>query len=96
VALFLAILVGLALGLLGGGGSMLSVAVLSFVLGMPPNAAITASLAHHGCGQHGDARTANAGAGLVSVRIGVVLGGAGMVGAFAVVAWHACSPRRYC
>ena len=40
----LPILVGISLGLFGGGGSILSVVILSFALGMPPKAAIAASL----------------------------------------------------
>ena len=44
VGLSLALAVGLSLGLFGGGGSLLSVAILSFALGMPPKSAIAASL----------------------------------------------------
>ena len=44
IALALAALVGVSLGLLGGGGSILTVPILTYVLGMPPREAIAASL----------------------------------------------------
>ena len=81
VALLLATLVGLALGLFGGGGSILSVAILSLALGMPPKAAVAASLLIIGVTSTA-ALLAQRGSKLVSVRTGVVFGGAGMVGAF--------------
>lgn len=80
--LFLAILVGLSLGLLGGGGSILTVPILGYVAGMPPAAAIAASLfvvavtSVVGIIPH-------ARAGRVLWRTGLVFGAAGMAGAFA-------------
>lgn len=44
IALTLAALVGVSLGLLGGGGSILTVPILSYVLGMDPREAIASSL----------------------------------------------------
>jgi uncharacterized protein len=81
-ALVLATWIGLALGLFGGGGSMLSVAILSLTLGMPARVAITASLLINGV-TSAAALIAQRGSGSVSVRIGLVFGGAGMIGAFA-------------
>jgi uncharacterized membrane protein YfcA len=81
VALFLASLVGLSLGLFGGGGSILAVAALSFAFGMPPKAAILASLLVIGVTSTA-ALIVQRGSGLVSVRTGFAFGSAGMVGAF--------------
>lgn len=44
IVLVLAVLVGVSLGLLGGGGSILTVPILTYVLGMDPQEAIAASL----------------------------------------------------
>jgi uncharacterized membrane protein YfcA len=80
-ALFLAAGVGLSLGLFGGGASMLSVAVLSFALGMPAKAAIAASLLVTGVTSTA-ALIVQRRSRLVSVRAGVAFGSVGMVGAF--------------
>ena len=45
LGLALGLLVGLSLGLLGGGGSILTVPILAYVLGFPPKEAIAMSLA---------------------------------------------------
>jgi uncharacterized membrane protein YfcA len=82
VALVLATFVGLALGLFGGGGSMLSVAVLSFALDMSPKAAIAGSLLVIAVTSSA-ALLAQRGSRLVSVRTGLAFGGVGMLGAFA-------------
>ena len=63
-------------GLFGGGGSILSVAILSFVLGMPPKSAIAASLLIT-CVTSGAALIAQRRSGLVSIRTGAAFGGAG-------------------
>ena len=44
IALALAALVGVSLGLLGGGGSILTVPILAYVLGMEPREAIAADV----------------------------------------------------
>lgn len=44
VGLLLAVLIGISLGLLGGGGSILAVPILVYVVGMAPKPAIAASL----------------------------------------------------
>lgn len=81
ITLFLATLVGLALSLFGGGGSILSVAILSLALGMPANAAVAASLLVVGVTSTA-ALLARRDRGLVVVRTGVVFGSVSMVGAF--------------
>src|SRR5699024_10766365 len=79
--LILASLVGVSLGLLGGGGSILTVPLLTYVAGMEPREAITASLFVVGVtsliGTVSHARRGN-----VRWRTGLVFGGASMVGAF--------------
>ena len=81
IALVLAVVVGIALGLLGGGGSILTVPILTYVLGMEPQHAITASLFVVGMTSLvGMARHARAGR--VAWRTGIGFGLAGMAGAF--------------
>lgn len=77
----LAILIGVSLGMLGGGGSILSVPILRYVAGMGPSAAIASSLfvvaVTSATGAISHAR-----AGRVRWRTGILFGSAGMVGAF--------------
>lgn len=82
VALPLAAVVGLSLGLLGGGGSILTVPILSYVLGMPPREAIAASLFIVGATSAVSA-IGHARAGRVRWGTGLLFGAAGMAGAFA-------------
>lgn len=81
VALALAVLVGLSLGLLGGGGSILAVPIMSYVIGMEPQEAISSSLFVVGVasavGVLSHARNHR-----VSWKIGAIFGAAGMAGAF--------------
>ena len=44
IALILAVFVGISLGLLGGGGSILAVPILTYIVGMDPKEAIASSL----------------------------------------------------
>lgn len=77
----LSVVVGVSLGLLGGGGSILMVPILVTVAGMDPKSAIATSLlvvgatAAVGAFQH-------ARAGRVDLRTGLVFGAAGMAGAY--------------
>jgi uncharacterized membrane protein YfcA len=82
ITLALALLIGVSLGLLGGGGSILTVPILTYVLGMPPKEAIAASLFIVGATSLVGVVT-HARAGRVQWRTGLVFGAAGMVGAFA-------------
>ncbi|MFY9262150.1 MAG: sulfite exporter TauE/SafE family protein [Actinomycetaceae bacterium] len=81
ISLVLAVIVGVSIGLLGGGGSILTVPILTYVLGMPAQEAIAASLFIVGTtsivGTINHAR-----AGRVRFKTGVLFGIAGMVGAF--------------
>ena len=77
----LAVLVGLALGLLGGGGSILTVPLLAYVGGMDAKQAIATSLLVVGT-TSAVAAISHARAGRVQWRTGLIFGVAGMVGAF--------------
>lgn len=81
VALALAVLVGMSLGLLGGGGSILTVPILRYVLGMEVHAAIGLSLLIVGLTSLA-ALIPHALAGRVRFRTGIVFGLAGMAGAY--------------
>ncbi|MCY9783545.1 sulfite exporter TauE/SafE family protein [Nocardiopsis sp. EMB25] len=77
----LAVVVGLTLGLLGGGGSILMVPLLTYVAGMGPKEAIAASLFVVGTTSLISTFT-HARRGNVRWRTGLVFGAAGMAGAF--------------
>ncbi len=82
VALLLAVLVGVSLGLLGGGGSILTTPILTYVLGMEPRVAIASSLFIVGVTSVVGLLT-HAKAGRVRWKTGLIFGAAAMVGAFA-------------
>lgn len=82
LTLALAILIGIALGLLGGGGSILTVPLLVYVAGMEPKPAIAASLFVVGVTSVG-ALVPHARAGRVRWRTGAIFGLAAMAGAYA-------------
>lgn len=82
LAAILSIVIGMAVGLLGGGGSILTTPLLVYVMDFDPKQAIAASLfvvavtSFFGLIQH-------ARAGRVRWKTGLLFGAAGMVGAFA-------------
>ena len=78
----LAAVVGVTLGLLGGGGSILLVPLLVYVAGMDSKEAIAASLVVVGV-TAAVSVIGHARAGRVRWRTGLLFGAAGMVGAFA-------------
>lgn len=78
----LAVLVGVLLGLLGGGGSILTVPLLAYVAGLPTREAIAASLVVVGVTSL-VASVSHARAGRVQWRTGLTFGAAGMVSAYA-------------
>ena len=82
LTLVLAVLVGVSLGLLGGGGSILMVPVLVYVTGLDTKEAIATSLLVVGVTSATGALS-HARAGRVRWRTGAVFGAAGMVGAYA-------------
>jgi uncharacterized membrane protein YfcA len=77
----LAVVVGIALGLLGGGGSILTVPLLAYVAGMEAKQAIATSLLVVGT-TSAVAAVSHARAGRVQWRTGLVFGVAGMAGAY--------------
>ncbi|HYO00532.1 MAG TPA: sulfite exporter TauE/SafE family protein [Mycobacterium sp.] len=77
----LAVFVGIALGLLGGGGSILTVPLLAYVAGMDAKQAIATSLLVVGVTSTVGA-VSHAKAGRVQWRTGLIFGGAGMAGAY--------------
>lgn len=82
LTVLLAVVVGLSLGLLGGGGSILMVPLLVYVAGMDPKEAIAASLVVVGV-TAAMSVVGHARAGRVRWRTGLIFGAAGMAGAFA-------------
>ncbi|WP_202817223.1 MULTISPECIES: sulfite exporter TauE/SafE family protein [Serinicoccus] len=82
LVLLLAALVGVTLGLLGGGGSILMVPLLVYVAGMDTKEAIATSLLVVGVTSAVGA-VSHARAGRVQWRTGLVFGVAGMAGAYA-------------
>lgn len=81
LTLLLAVLIGVSLGLLGGGGSILTVPILAYVAGLPTKEAIAASLVVVGVTSALGA-VSHARAGRVRWHTGVRFGAAGMAGAF--------------
>jgi uncharacterized membrane protein YfcA len=82
LAVGLAVLVGISLGLLGGGGSILMVPLLTYVAGMEPKHAIATSLLVVGV-TSAFAAVTHARAGRIRWRIAVLFGVAAMAGAYA-------------
>jgi len=82
LTVILAFAVGASLGLLGGGGSILSVPLLVYVAGFDPHPAAAGSLFVVGV-TSGVSLVAHARAGRVRWRTGLVFGLAGMLGAYA-------------
>ncbi|MDP2316405.1 MAG: sulfite exporter TauE/SafE family protein [Pseudomonadota bacterium] len=89
LALVLSVLIGVALGLLGGGGSILTTPILIYALGVETKAAIATSLLVVGVTSVA-AVIQHARAGNVEWRTGLIFGGAGMAGAYVggfIAAW---------
>lgn len=81
LAAALAALMGVVLGLLGGGGSILAVPILVYVLGVAPKAAIATSLLVVGV-TAAVGVVAHLRSGRVKWRIGLIFGSVAMVGAW--------------
>lgn len=79
--LLLSIMIGLSLGILGGGGSILTVPILTYVTGLGPKEAIAASLFVVGVTSVFSA-IAHARQGRVKWRTALIFGVASMAGAF--------------
>ena len=81
LAIGLSLLIGLSLGMLGGGGSILTVPILVYALGVAPKTAIATSLLVVGV-TSGFAVIPHFRGGRVQLRTGLIFGVAGMVGAY--------------
>ena len=81
LTLALAVVVGITLGVLGGGGSILTVPLLAYVAGMDAKQAIAASLLVVGV-TSAVGVISHARAGRVQWRVGLIFGAAGMAGAY--------------
>jgi hypothetical protein len=81
LGLLLAVGIGVALGFLGGGGSILTVPLFAYVLGLPAKQAIASSLVVVAVAS-AVAALAHARAGNVRPRVALSFGVAGMAGAF--------------
>jgi uncharacterized membrane protein YfcA len=81
LALFLALLIGLSLGLLGSGGSIITLPVLVYVAGIPPHQAVAMSLVVVG-GTSLVGALINARRGFFDWRAGGFFAVTGIVGAF--------------
>ena len=81
IASLLALLVGISLGIMGGGGSILTVPILRYVLGLEPHQAIAVSMLVVGTTSLA-ALIPHARRKRVQWRVGAAFGLAGMVGAF--------------
>ena len=81
IAVLLSVLIGVSLGLLGGGGSILTVPILVHALGVGEKAAIATSLLVVGV-TSAVAAAQHARAGNVAWRVAMVFAPAGMLGAF--------------
>lgn len=79
--LVLGFAIGLSLGLLGGGGSILTVPALVYVVGYSPGAAVTASLAIVGMNSLSGVLVHRK-QGTLNWRVALAFGGAGMVAAY--------------
>lgn len=82
VGLLLSGVIGLSLGLIGGGGSIITVPVLVYVIGIEAHEAVGMSLAVVG-GTSLTATIMHYRHGTVALRTGLLFGGAGVIGAFA-------------
>ncbi len=86
IDLALGFAIGASLGLLGGGGSILTVPALVYVVGQTPQAAVTASLMIVGVNSALGAVMHRA-QGTLNWRVAVVFGGVGMAAAYLSAGW---------
>lgn len=93
VTVLCASVIGVSVGMLGAGGSILTVPLLGYVAGRPPREAIATSLIAVAV-TAAVAGLMHARAGRVRWRIGAIFGAAGMIGAFAGGRLSAYLPER--
>jgi len=83
--------IGLALGMLGGGGSILTVPALVYVVGQSPQAAVTASLMIVGANSAMGAFMHRS-QGTLNWKVALVFGGVGMGAAYLAAGWSKAIP----
>jgi uncharacterized membrane protein YfcA len=83
--------IGLSLGLLGGGGSILTVPALVYLVGLSPQAAVTASLVIVGANSVMGAFMHRS-QGTLSWKVALVFGGTGMAMAYLAAGWSKALP----
>ncbi len=83
--------IGLSLGLLGGGGSILTVPALVYIVGFSPQAAVTASLLIVGINSVMGALTHRV-QGTLNWRVALLFGGVGMGAAYLAAGWSKLFP----
>jgi len=95
LTLALAVLMGVTLGVMGGGGSILTVPILLHAAGLEAKPAIATSLFVVGVASAA-ALVPRAFAGNVRWRTGLVFGAASMAGALGAAGWPASCRARCC
>ncbi|MBW7881141.1 MAG: sulfite exporter TauE/SafE family protein [Caldilineaceae bacterium] len=91
VDLLLGFAIGISLGLLGGGGSILTVPALVYVVGQTPQAAVTASLMIVGANSMVGAFMHRS-QGTLNWKIALIFGGVGMAAAYLAAGWSKVLP----
>lgn len=91
IDVFLGFGIGLSLGLLGGGGSILTVPALVYVVGQTPQVAVTASLMIVGANSALGA-FAHRSQGTLNWKVALVFGGVGMTTAYLAAGWSKAIP----
>ncbi len=81
IDLLLGLTIGLSLGFLGGGGSILTVPALVYIVGQNPHAAVTASLIIVGANA-GFGSFCHRNQGTLNWQVALIFGGTGMVAAY--------------
>lgn len=86
IDILLGFVIGVSLGMLGGGGSILTVPALVYVVGQTPQAAVTASLVIVGANSMMGAFMHRS-QGTLNWRVALVFGGVGMAAAYWAAGW---------
>ena len=94
IAIAAGLLIGISLGALGGGGSILTVPALVYLLGQSAHQAVTGSLLVVGIAAVTGA-VAHARAGRVELRAGAIFGGLGLAGSYAGSLASAAAPASW-
>ncbi|HRW46570.1 MAG: sulfite exporter TauE/SafE family protein [Caldilineaceae bacterium] len=91
IDILLGFVIGVSLGMLGGGGSILTVPALVYVVGQSPQAAVTASLVIVGANSLMGAFMHRS-QGTLNWKVALVFGGVGMAAAYVAAGWSKVLP----